>query len=80
MSQGFTTEWERKGNDWADHFAKLGASRHGVLPEHLLAVTALASLAFQAARWAAEQYVLMAQAPGSDSNKLQCTQRVLPPR
>ena len=75
VEQGFTTEWERKGNNWADHYAKLGASLHGVRPEHILEARAFASLAFQAARWAAEQFIIMAITPGSDSSELQSKQR-----
>ena len=26
--KGLSTEWERRGNSWADHFAKLGAAMH----------------------------------------------------
>ena len=62
VTRGLTTQWERQGNDLADRYAKLGADLHELEQGHILEVQALASLAAQAARWAAEQYVAMARA------------------
>ena len=71
VERGITTHWERAGNQHADRYAKEGVALHGLCPHHIFEYQALASIAYQAARWAADQYIHMADAPGSDSSQLQ---------
>jgi hypothetical protein len=58
VMDGRTTEWERRGNHLADHYAKLGAVEHGMTREHLRLVAAAGNLARQSLRWSAEAFVL----------------------
>ncbi len=70
VHRGISTDWERKGNAHADHFAKEGAKLHGLSEDIELEYRALSSLAFQAARWAAEQAVTQRRAGVADASRL----------
>ncbi len=70
VERGATTDWERKANDHADRLAKQGAALHGVTDHMQLEYRSLASLAFQAARWATDQAVLLRRAAASDCDQL----------
>ena len=70
VERGLSTEWERKANNFADGFAKQGAALHGLSADIELQYRSLASLAFQAARWAAEQAVRLRRSGAQDSARL----------
>eukprot|EP00973_Karenia_brevis_P014925 2037131-Karenia_brevis.AAC.1 len=53
---GRTTEWERKGNQFADKYARRGAELHGTSSDHVHEVAAMADLARQALQWSAEAF------------------------
>ena len=52
---GRTTWWQKRGNDAADHYAKLGARSHGVSERQSQQVHAMRKLGRQAGRWAGTQ-------------------------
>ncbi len=70
VDRGLTTVWERQGNSHADRLAKEGVVMHGVTEAIELQYRSLASLAFQAARWAGEQAVKLRRAPADDAARL----------
>ena len=70
VHRGVTTFWERRGNDNADRLAKKGAHMHGLTDAAVAEYHGIRSLAYQAARWAAEQRVLQQMSTGSDAHIL----------
>ena len=52
---GRSTHWERKGNNWADKYAKMGAELHGVTEANTWLCRGLTMIAFEAATWAGSQ-------------------------
>ena len=77
---GRTSHWCRKGNDLADTFAKKGADTHKPTFRVAKTVVACASLAKQAARWAAEARVLLRIRGWNDTRAAAPRSRVRPPR
>eukprot|EP00972_Heterocapsa_arctica_P101211 14919258-Heterocapsa_arctica.AAC.1 len=65
-----TTWWEKKGNDSADRFAKLGADSHSLGKEEPFAYQALKNLVVQATRWAGQQEAHMCDHELKDSSDL----------
>ena len=55
LEVGVTTEWERQGNRWADHHAKLGAAKHPLPRRQLDQLAGLKAIQVSMLRWAAEQ-------------------------
>ena len=64
------TEWEWKANNLADKFAKQGAALHALTETHESECKAIAIIAYQAARWPAEQAVRQRIAEAADSDPL----------
>ena len=74
---GATTRWQMDGNAIANKYAKLGVEEHGITPQHLLEMRVLTKIAYQAAKWAATQYVIMSNSELKDSDRLQPKQKLL---
>ena len=74
---GRTTWWQKRGNDAADRFARLGAEVHGVTARQEQQVRACMDVAKQAARWAGTQEAHLASREFRDSQELEgsCDQR-----
>lgn len=70
---GLTTEWERQANKSSDLYAKRGADMHSFLERHVDELGVLHSVAWQAARWAAEQEVLRARWERDDAPQPEST-------
>ena len=64
------------GNTLADKYVKLGVEAHGITPQHSLEMRVLTKIAYQAAKWAATQYVIMSNAELKDSDMLQPKQKI----
>ena len=64
------------GNALADKYAKLGVEEHGITPQHLLEMRVFTKIAYQAAKWAATQYVIMSNSELKDSDRLQPKQKL----
>ena len=67
---GRTTHRERMANGHADRLAKAGAAMCGLTPAIALEYRSLASLAWQAAKWAAEQAISQCRAGIQDAERL----------
>ena len=77
---GRTFHLFKRGNDLADTFAKKGADIHKPAFRVAKTVVACASLAKQAARWAAEAHVLLRFREWNDTSAAAPRARVRPPR
>ena len=80
VEAGRTSHLFKKGNDFADTFAKKGADTHKPAFRVAKTVVACASLAKQAARWAAEAHVLRRYRGWNDTRAAAPRSRVRPPR
>ena len=80
VEAGRTSHLFKRGNDYADIFAKRGADTHKPAFRVAKAFAACASLAKQAARWAAEAHVLLRFRGWNDTRAAAPRSRVRPPR
>ena len=80
VEAGRTSNLCKRGNDLADTFAKKGADTHKPAFRVAKTVVACASLAKQAARWAAEAHVLLRFRGWNDTRAAAPRSRVRPPR
>ena len=80
VEDGRTSHLFKKGNDLADTFAKKGADTHKPAFRVAKTFAACASLAKQAARWAAEAHVLLRFRGWNDTRAAAPRSRVRPPR
>ena len=67
---GRSTHWERKGNNWPDKYAKMGAELHGVTEADAWLCRGLTMIAFEAATWAGSQAAHMAALEQRDTDQL----------
>ena len=68
---GKTTWWQKRGNDAADKFAKMGAQVHGVSALHEQQVGACMDVVRQAARWAGIQEAYLSSNGFKDSHDIE---------
>ena len=80
VEAGRTSHLFKRGNDCADTFAKKGADTQNSAFRVAKTVVACASLAKQAARWAAEAHVLLRFRGWDDTRAAAPRSRVRPPR